>query len=125
MSSISDDSSLNDEVGELRLKVERAKLQLFYVVLAWFSSNILLLLLVFFVEGIQFILPTPMLISVNPIKFGFGPEGTPIGHLIGLVVLGEVIRNTITLYYKGLPSIALEDSSADIKKTTADMEAND
>lgn len=125
MSSTTDGSPLNDDLGELRLKVERAKLRLFYVVLAWFSLNILLLLLIFFIEVIQFVLPTPMLLSVNPIQFGFGSRGTPINHLLGLVAIGEIIRNTITLYFKGLPTIAIEESSAGIEANRAEIDAHD
>jgi hypothetical protein len=111
--------SPQEEVESLKHAIKKELLKVFYILLVFITTNFIPILLMGTVSFAGFLFPAPLNVTIEPrLGVHLGGEGTPLPQIINIAVVMEMIRNTITLYGKGVPQIITDP-------TVADTETND
>lgn len=96
------------EIQKLKLGIYRELLRVLYIIVAFISINIILGLIFAAVVVIELIVSNVPTLTLQPLAIhATGGEGVSVTKLIKSVVVLDIIRNLLKLYWKGQPSIQL------------------
>lgn len=114
-STADDVAGTHEEIQDLKLGILREWLKVIYVVSAFVSLNVvpgLLFATVVVLEAVVTSVPT---VTLRPLAIhATSGEGVLVTKLIKSFVVLDIIRNLVTLYWKGKPTIQLEAETPEV-----------